>query len=78
MKEAITIDRLSSGAFAVNFKFNLDGDFVRTCDARGSFCINDYSNFAPSITNLLVDSEIGVSLSWKVFCIVRYSQIIAE
>ena len=61
MKEAITIDRLSSGAFFANIRFNLDGDFVRACDPSGSFCINDYGDFAPSITNLLVDNDIGVS-----------------
>lgn len=65
MKETISIYKLSSGAFAVELKFLIKGSYVRTCDISGSFCIDDYGDFPPSIAHLLLDSEVRVYLFTK-------------
>ena len=66
MQENLTIIELSRGAFAINFRFQVEGTFARICNAKETFCVNDYGSFPPSIAQLLLDSEVSamISLVW--------------
>ena len=66
MQENLTIIELSRGAFAINLRFQVEGTFARICNAKETFCVNDYGSFPPSIAQLLLDSEVSamISLVW--------------
>ena len=58
MIETVSIENLPGGAVAVQFRFLVEGSFLRTCDLDGLFCVNDFGMFPPAIARLLLHSKV--------------------
>lgn len=61
MTDVITIDNLESGAVAVQLKFLVGDNFLRTCDMSGSYCVEDFGIFPVSVARILKKSKVSLS-----------------
>jgi hypothetical protein len=64
MTDVIMIDDLESGAVVVQLTFLIDGDYMKTCETSGSFCVEDFGIFPVSVARILKKSK--VSFSFKI------------
>lgn len=64
MTDVIMIDNLESGAVVVQLKFLIRGDYLKTCDTSGTFCVQDFGIFPVSVARILKKSK--VSLIFKI------------
>lgn len=60
MTDVITIDKLESGVVVVQLKFHIQGNYSKTCDTLGSFCVQDFGIFPISVARILQKSKVSL------------------